>query len=211
MKKALLPLLLIVGALAPVAAQFNLDIHGGANISRYRYPAKNEVMEDPQGFLPGYYFGVTPGWKRSAGKFEFSLPVQYAERNYSIAKDAAPFFHSKERLQYIEINPRIGYAVAEDIVVALGVYWSYLLQASTNVNEVWQILPEKDWFQDTDLGLTGAFIWHINRFSVHGGAQFGLGDISGITYTFVNGEEATFKKHQLGFQLGVGYRLFGSR
>lgn len=211
MKKTLLSLLLIVGAIAPVAAQFSLDIHGGANISRYRYPAKNEVRPDPQGFMPGYYLGMTPGWRGGAGKFECSLPIQYAERNYAIAKEATLLFHSKERLQYIEINPRVGYAIAENMAVALGVYWSYLLQASTNVNEVWQILPEKDLFQDADLGLTGAFTWHINRFSVHGGAQFGLGNINGITYTFVNGEEAAFKKHQLGFQLGVGYRLFGSR
>jgi hypothetical protein len=213
MKKTLLPLLLIVGVIAPVAAQYSLDIHGGANISRFRYSSKNNVLEDPQGFLPGYYLGLTPAKRGDANRLEFSVPLQYVVRVYSIAESTTSGLYSKERHHYAEINPRIGYAITEDVVVSLGTYWGYRLQTRIYANGAWLEVHEsirKHLVKNTDFGATGAFNWRLNRFSFHGNAQFGLGNITGTGFTDINGEPLVLRKHQLSFHFGMGYRLFGN-
>ncbi len=217
MHKTLLLSAFCLGAWFALPAQFSLNVHGGANLSRLSFSREGRDFFSPPDLRAGFQVGIAPAIKGEANRFEFAVPLQYAVRTYNISENPLPGFNVIEnnRLHYAEMNPRLGYYITPALVFSVGGYLGCLLAAQNDFENKWRAYsnPVKNGiFEAIDFGFGSGARVHIDRFFLYGGAQVGLSTISSMRFTDVNGEPIfTIRRRNLNFQLGAGYTLLETK
>jgi len=193
---------LTLAALLSANAQINLNFSAGLNYSN----CKIENLTDISGEgMIGYFIAVAPSYQLN-DKLNLLVDFQHSLKGCNMT-DKNNTVDIKTRFTYIDIIPEIEYKIINNLFLGVGVNSGFnIAEAQKNENGSWVSLKQSGFVELFDFGLTGKVKASFKNIFGFVRYNFGLIDISNITFTDLTGQTNTdSSQFNRNLQIGVGY------
>lgn len=201
MKKTAILFLMISVSIVQLNAQFSIGVTGGINLSKTRFI--NFEHFNSESVL--YYFaGIVPGYQLSE-KVSLFTDVQFSQKGYKDAGLNAVGIQG--RFTYLDVLPQIEYRLLQNISVGAGFNIGFKIGEDFKAeHEPWYTNENIEITKSTDFGFVASLKYHIDKFHLLGRINYGLANISELTFTDVNGQTLDdTKMKNTNIQVGMGY------
>jgi len=202
MKQILILLFLTLGIFESVNGQVEVGVSTGLNISNCKSEDYLGLVHKPR---QGYFVGISPSYVINE-KAKLVFDLQYSRKGYIVK--VTELTNSEYRYSYFEIISEIEYNPVKPIVFGLGISYAYRLNEETKARSMdWISTRDFEFIKSSDFGITGkvkVFYKNIFGFVRY---NFGLKDISNLTFASPSGNVADFSLRNRNLQIGVGYNF----
>src|SRR5688572_18058157 len=202
MKKAAIIIGFISAFIFKLEGQFSIGVTGGVNLATARFV--DSQLPDPE--MTVYYFaGIVPGYAINE-KISFLTDIQYSQKGYKHDGQVLASY-SQYRFSYIDLLPQLEYRVLDNIGLGAGVNVGFkLAEDFKSENSDWVSNDQFEFIKSMDFGIVASIKYYINNFNLLARINYGLNDISDLSFTDINGqtiENVNMKNTTI--QLGIGY------
>ncbi|MFK7908308.1 MAG: outer membrane beta-barrel protein [Chitinophagales bacterium] len=183
--------------------QMSIGISTGLNYSTNKF---DEVIYASPKARTDFFIGVSPSFSISE-KINLSVTTQYSRKGYQNENDCmlCSSVGLEYRSSYIDVIPEIEYKLLGFLTAGVGFNYGFLINEQSRFeNNKWSEIQEL--ISPSDFGLTGKLkVTHNNFFGLVR-YNFGLKNISNISFSDENGDLIVgVKQYNRNLQLGVGY------
>ena len=181
-------------------AQFSTTIAAGVQRSSVNYIGDYQIDNSPSIY---FYASVIPSYELNE-KLSLSAGLSYSLIGFKEKIN----IEVNNRLGYIELAPHINYELINNFKIAFGFYTGYNTSEHFNISgEKWQATCKEDLYSNFQSGLTTGIQYAIGNIILSGEFQFGLTNLSNISFTDSSGNPIDNNYKLRNLRLGIGYRI----
>ena len=159
-------------------AQLTTRVEAGINLATNDFSNttifQNETIEN----RTGYYLAFIPKIYLTE-KIAVNVEVQYSEEGYRLNDDD----NFEAKFQYLRLLPQIEIKLMDALGIYGGYNWGFKIDEHISIFDSGFATPALDTIKKTDNGFTVGARVYIGKFSLTGKYNFGIQNITDLTYT----------------------------